>query len=227
MTTSLETPSNWPALYAARGTETQDFEFRPRFTGDVLLEGDTRVLLLQHPCAMRRGPSLVERLLVGHVTKQNGKPPSDWGSGHFKKAFLPEMLDGEHYAVMFDEIDIWSAERVAEAERQVISSLYGVNLLMQRWMYHNTRVEVPTGRFNDSTNGPFDEADLVGEILTELDLGGIDVEGAVERVDGWLDGAEADGEPSRRARLNDAQQRSSVRRSARNMVRDWLDSEAI
>ena len=74
----LETPSNYDALYLARAGELVEFQLRPAFTGDVYRLRDRLVALVQHPCAMRKGTELVERLLVSEVVLNRGGVPADW-----------------------------------------------------------------------------------------------------------------------------------------------------
>ncbi len=90
----------------------------------------------------------------------------------------------------------------------------GVNLLMQRWEYHSTRLAVPTHTYSDSTIGPFDEADLIEEWVTDRVDDGADAEAAGHECASWLD--EKVNDRTRRALLSDPQHASSVRREARS-----------
>ncbi|MGC5172086.1 hypothetical protein ACLQ2Q_15695 [Microbacterium sp. DT81.1] len=99
-----------------------------------------------------------------------GDIPSDWSAGHFKAMFLPEV-GGEGTAavrVKFQDIQIVDPQQLEAGERVAILSAYGVNLLLQRWIHHNSRIVVPTSRLETSTAGPFDEADLIGDSVPDL-----------------------------------------------------------
>lgn len=220
---ALESPNAEDALYAARGEDVSLFSHRPRFTGDVLKQNGEVALVLQHPCAIRRGLQLVDRLLMASVVPEQGGIPRDWSKGSFKKFFLPRVFDGpDVYAADFTSPVIWTSTQVQEAERIAILSALGVNLLLQRWVHHNSRVVVSTSRFNDVISGPFEEADIVGEVCDDLVFGGGSLTRAEALIDDWL----SDGHPAgsdRRSALSDPQHRASIRQQARVQTRIWVD----
>jgi len=220
---NLETPATYDGLYAARDDETTEFVHRPRFTGDVLTLAEGRlVALVQHPCAMRRGAQLVERMLVCDVKSRQGSPPSDWSRGDFRRMFLPD-LHGGHYAIEFDDLGVVPRDAIEQGGRIAILSQFGVNLLMQRWVHHNTRVVVPTITIDKETAGPYEEADLLGDACADLIQGGVDSGRALLLVNDWLRELHQTGGPSRQEMLRDPQQRSVVRGALRRQVRDWIN----
>lgn len=219
---ALETPSGAASIWTARNEDVSEFEARPAFTGDIYRLTDGRIVaLVQHPCAMRRGHELTERLLICEVLPQMSATPSDWSRGHFKRMFLPgfEGENGESVSIEFEAIEVVSREELLDAERLAIMSAAGVNLLVQRWLFHNSRVVIPTVTINDQTTGPFDEADLIFEAVSDLTVMGFGAEEAASWVDSWLSEAAVEGGASRRVTLSDPQQRSAVRSSLRHDVR--------
>lgn len=217
----LETPQGSAELYLAFGADLGDFQSRPAFTGDVYrLSSDRLVALVQHPCAMRRGVALAPRLLVCAVkVNRNGTPP-DWSSGHFKSMFLPD-LDGESFVVDFDDADVVNSGELRASERIAILSNRGVNLLIQRWLFHNSRLVVPTITINAQASGPFNEADLIQEATADLLFAGKSEVEAEGLVDGWLGGPSGTIFHSMRDLLADPQQRSVVRSALRRQTKEW------
>jgi hypothetical protein len=62
----LETPDDQESIYLA--SEEDVGEYRPTFTGDVYrISREHLVMILQHPCALRRNVDLHPRLLVTPV----------------------------------------------------------------------------------------------------------------------------------------------------------------
>lgn len=219
MPEELESPGSFDELYQARGEDVELLKYRPLFTGDVLRLVDGRlVALLQHPCSMRHGTTLVPRLLVAAVQPWGQGVPSKW-NGHFRRMFLPHLDEVSDWVIDFDEIDLVEAATAIAAERTAVLSQVGVNLLMQRWLNHQSRVIVPTLTINNMIEGQFDEADLTGDAVAELADGGMDSNEGLAKVDAWLDHG-ARGSTKREA-LNDPQKRSTVRAELRKAVRDW------
>lgn len=58
----LDTPSNAEDVYFAVGEEISPH--RPMFTGDVYKSDDGLWMVVQHPCAIRRGSTLNSKILV-------------------------------------------------------------------------------------------------------------------------------------------------------------------
>lgn len=218
----LETPASPDELYYARPPEVADFGSRPTFTGDVVRLTDGRIACtVQHPCAMRTGTKRNPVILACSVVPFADQVPDDWDSGHYKRMFLPDMNDQGTHAVEFVQMTLITPEEIDGGERVVILSAYGVNLLLQRWTYHNNRVVIPTMTINAQSAGPFEEADLVGEAYDELVAAGEPIARAEVRLERWLSDR-AYGGPSQRDRLADAQSRSTVRRELRTQVDQWV-----
>jgi hypothetical protein len=136
--------------------------------------------------------------------------------------FLP-ALDGSSHFVDFEEFEAVSREELDGGTRIAILSGLGVNLLMQRWLHHNSRVIVPTITINVQTSGPFEEAELIQEACDDLVSAGHTIAQALTTVDLWLGEAIGGRKVTHRDLLADPQHRSSVRASLRRQVRTWTD----
>lgn len=214
---NLEAPASPAELYLACGDDVEVVARRPLFTGDVLSVPDRGlVMLLQHPCSMRYGRSLAPQLLVAPVADWQGKVPSDWTT-HTKRMFLPEVEPGVNKSVEFVEVYTVPSSAVTAAARVVVLSQRGVNLLLQRWVFHLSRVVVPTATLHESIAAEHEEADLIGEEVGDLVAAGHDALEAAGLVDDWLDTRE--GGRRRRELLRDPQARSGVRRRLREETR--------
>ena len=219
---TLESPAQVSDLYLARGADDlSTFVSRPVFTGDIFELGSSRIVaLVQHPCAMRRGTELSPKLLICG-TKELAQYPTNWSKGHFRRMFLPEIL-GNDLSIEFDDLDVISREEILAAKRIAILTETGVNLLVQRWLHHNSRVIVPTITIHAQTTGPFEEADLTGEAVDDLiELGQL-AEEAVRIVDEWLGQSHLGTGPSRREMLNEPQSRGTIRSALRRHVREFV-----
>ncbi len=143
---------DWSSLYRTRGGEV--VRHRPVFTGDVfekvpvqgLGESKTKtVIVLQHPCALRsNGVDLHSRLLVAALRNHKVIPVEDW-TGHVGKMPLPELITAletrrRHHAAFFDEPYLVDPDDLSLDKRIACLSQTGVNLLLQRWVHHNSRV---------------------------------------------------------------------------------------
>lgn len=229
----LEAPSDrdgdWSQLYRARGEEV--VATRPIFTGDVFqsvgvqsVDGNSRtrtVMVVQHPCAMRTdGVNLTTSLLVAEVDKFKPVPPADW-TKHHRIMPLPALLpDAEppkcDRAAFFGKVYVVSPNRLQD--RIACLSQLGVNLLLQRWVHHNSRVIVPTSTFDDQTSGVIEEAELLEEWCDARCADGLSVVEATSEGVSWLREAPA-GQPMRQRQLEDPQLRSQVRRDMRRHLR--------
>lgn len=232
MAHDLEAPGNdiapeWATLYRARGSDV--VEQRPVFTGDVFVNvvvlGDDLpkdVMVLQHPCAIRvDGVALVPRLLVAEVNPLSIVKPSLWPVGYYKQLPLAELRPDhstQDYAASFAKPHLVTSEALAAESRIACLSQRGVNLLLQRWVHHNSRVVVPTQRYQDVSAAQFEEADMVEDWCIDRADDGVGTAEATREIDDWLSWRD-DAGVSRRDRLMDDQSRSSLRRELRGHLR--------
>lgn len=222
---------NWASLYRARGEEVS--ESRPVFTGDVfrdvpILEATgSRItaLVLQHPCALRLdGVNLVRRLLVAEVQESALIPFGEW-KGRYKIMPLPELdAAGGHFAAKLHEPHLVDPDTLHLNNRIACMSQVGVNLLLQRWVHHNSRVIVPTSNYQDVTAEQFEEADLIEEWCDELAVSSSEVKARTEAAHEWIRSESSS--PGKRWQdlLKDPQTRASVRTGMRRHLKDIKSS---
>lgn len=204
----LETPTQLDGIYLARGEDEVD-PGRPIFTGDVLRFNENPILVLQHPCAIRRGDQLAPHVLVAPCVRDS-PPPSDW-HGHFKKMLLPNLCrDDVPWSADFFNAHTVPGGQVQAATRIAQLSPIGVNLLMQRWVYHNTRVAIPTEAFHEAIAPQHAEVELQAEWVFQAEEKGRSQDEAITAFIEWL----AEDDRRRAKSLNDPQKRACVRREA-------------
>lgn len=232
----LEAPAgdraDWPVLYLARGFD-EVVAHRPVFTGDVFEKvpvlapratepKNKTVMVIQHPCAMRpNGTNLAKSLLVAEVRRHPEVPPDRW-TGYGKLMPLPDLYPQyesgrRHAGAFFDHTHHVHPDDLTD--RVACLSLPGMNILMQRWVYHSARVVVPTFTYDEVTSPVFEEADIIEEWCERAMDAGRTLEGALLDVDAWL--GEDIGGLSRREALKDRQRRSRIRRDLRTDAVTW------
>lgn len=79
---------------------------------------------------------------------------------------LPELIPTletgrRHQAAFFDEPYLVSPDDLMPDKRIAYLSQTGVNLLLQRWVHHNSRVVVPTATYQEVSSPAYEEADLI------------------------------------------------------------------
>lgn len=228
MSDSLEAPGtddspDWGSIYRARGDEV--VRHRPVFTGDIFRNlqitsnGDATVaIILQHPCAMRTdGVTLAARLLVAEVRSAGLVPRSKWMSGHYRQMPLPELMpdaDRKHHAAHLDQPQLVTPAQLKNATRIGCLSQLGVNLLLQRWVHHNSRAAIGTHVYQEVTSPQFEEADIIEEWCIDREEDGISLSTATTEIHSWLRGDAATG-VSPQELLKQPQFRSQVRKAVR------------
>jgi hypothetical protein len=223
-------PADWNMLYRARGEEVQ--VHRSIFTGDIFAGvevysiGETKtlsVMVLQHPCALRTdGINFHPRLIVAEVREHQLLRQGQW-NGNYRVMPLPELVPTaetpeRNQAAFFTEIYLASPDALQAGTRVACLSQIGVDLLLQRWVHHNSRAVVETWRYYDVTGGPFEEADLIEEWCDDQVSHDVAVEQATEEAMKWLRSNSSTG-VMRQKMLEDPQQRSTVRREMRAELR--------
>jgi hypothetical protein len=127
----------------------------------------------------------------------------------------PEAGTSRRYQVaFFDELYLVPPENLDPAKRIACLSQSGVNLLLQRWVHHSSRVIVPTWQYQDVSSGQYEEADLTEYWCDERVEDGLSIEQASAEAHDWL--REEIGEGlTRQILLQDRQSRSEVRKQLR------------
>ena len=149
-------------------------------------------MVLQHPCALRSdGVELSESVLVVLVRQHKIVEPADWKK-YWKLMPLPDLMPSVDFgkrnqAAFFD--DTFHVHRDELRSRVACLSLRGVNLLIQRWVHHCSRVVVKTNDIDQETSGAYEEVDIVEEWCSEAMLNSVPRNNALGDADEWLKGA--------------------------------------
>lgn len=221
---------DWDELYVARGNEVP--RHRPIYTGDIFSgvrvrttagqEKTRPVAVLQHPCTMRKNGVLRDSLLVARVHQFNALPRDQW---HTNERLMPlPQLDAEktsnqaHQAAFFEEIYLVHPDNLEPQNRIACLSEIGSYLLLQRWMFHSSRLAVPTWQIAEANSHVYEEADLIEMWCEEAMEQGVGLAEASADADSWL--SEAVGDRTRRAMLREVGLRSQVRREMKQEARD-------
>ena len=229
---TLEAPGpsgnpDWESLYLYRGSEV--VEGRPIFTGDVFFGAEVQgvgaiesknIIVVQHPCALRAdGINLATSLIVAEVVVDRLYSESEW-QGNYKIMPLPRLTNEEnrHYVADFMSMYLAISDSLQLGRRAASMSPSGVNLLLQRFMYHNSRAVLPTWKYNEVTSGPYEEADCIEEWCAIRVPKGLTVEEASVEAAKWLDDDGGSG-VTRRSLLENPQHRSSVRKAMKKYAR--------
>ena len=218
---------DWAALYLYRGSEVVGA--RPVFTGDVFFDVEVQgvgaiehknVLVIQHPCALRsNGIDLTDSLMVAEVVPSKLLAQSEW-RGHYGLMPLPELVDGNglHFAGSFTSPYLAIPSSLDLTKRVACMNPMGVNLLLQRWVYHNSRAVVPTWMYDDAVSAQYEEADGIEEWCSIREPHGISVAAATIEVEAWLSD-DGGGGIARRVQLENRQYRPNIRKAMRRYVK--------
>lgn len=163
--TSLESPTSSDILYRYRADVPLT---RPIFQGDIFevtdltcLSGNQRVIILTHPCSMRKGVNLRERLTIAQVTTAKSLVNLPW-KGHYRIMPLPDLDSGKKFwQIDFEEIHTLSSEVLSTDKRIACLEDLGITLLQQRYIHHLTRYIVETKTLYDSSANVMTEVELM------------------------------------------------------------------
>lgn len=194
---------------------------RPLLQGDVfddvLLPGFDEPMLVQvvnHPCAMRKGPELLPRITVAPVRPHQRVRGNGW-NGNFTVMPLPELVAGDHFATHFADVTAAPVELLDVRKRVASLQDRGIYVLQQRLVKHYTRIDASISDLHEQSAPTLTEAELQVDWLHTVlpddeqeNIAAIDAE--VVQFDAWL-GA---GDPSSRTLLKQEYNFSDVRRAA-------------
>lgn len=221
----LETYESPDQLYLARGADVNDH--RPAMTGDVYdkveipgVDGIGLGVVVTHPCAMRKGAEINEKVLMARLHASDPIPPAAWPGHYYDKMPFPELTgEGELHVAHLDEIGRAPRESLASEQRIACLLPYGVNLLQQRLVWHMTRCLVPTWQFQEAIEHVLAEADLLEEWQDELCEAGVSGEEAVARFEAFMR-EKTSGGRSQRECLRMPQLRAGVRTACRRKLQE-------
>jgi hypothetical protein len=166
------------------------------------------------------GVNLVPRLLVAEVRQHKLLKPDDW-TGFGKLMPLPDLFPAatsgkRNQAAFFDGLHLPRTEDLVS--RIACLSPFGVNVLLQRWVHHSSRVVVPTVTYNEVTRGVYEEADLIEDWCEERIEVDITISKATGECVAWLR-EEICENLTRQDSLSDPQSWSTIRKQMRAALR--------
>lgn len=205
-------------LYDERGAVSFS---RPILQGDifdgVVLPGfddqPRRVQIVTHPCSMRRGPVINERIQVAPVEPH--QKVGDWN--RFGRVMpLPDLLnDGKWHATKFVDLTAVAAAELTPERRIASLSHPGIHVLQQRLVWHNTRLTLALANFREQSAPILAEAEMqelwIDTVLEEETLTAAAIEAAGVDFQAWL----SEDNNKRREELDSEANHARLRRETR------------
>jgi hypothetical protein len=201
---------------------------RPIYSGDVFTNVALRpprgepkvrsVMVIQHPCAMRPdGVNLASSILVARVRPFGVLPRDRWNTNG-RLMPLPDLRPSissnqRHQASFFDDTYHTHPDDLVMEKRIACLSEIGTYLLLQRWVYHSSRVVAPSFDIEAMNSHVYAEADLIESWCEPAILAGVDLQVALADAANWLD--EQVGGKTRRQTLRTSALRSQLIREAK------------
>jgi len=121
-------------------------------------------------------------------------------------------------AAFFDELYLVGPDDLDLEKRIAILSQTGVNLLLQRWVNHNSRAVIPTFDYQKVSSPAYEEADIIEEWCEERIDAGLGLRAATVEAVKWLREDAGTG-VTRQRLLENPQSRSTVRQQLRAALR--------
>ena len=205
-------------LYEERGAVSFS---RPILQGDIfegiVLPGfgdePKRIQIVTHPCSMRRGPVINERIQVAPVEPH--QKVGDWSK--FGRVMpLPDLLkDGKWHGTKFVDLTAVAASELMPEHRIASLSHSGIHVLQQRLVWHNTRLTLDLANFREQSAPVLAEAEMqelwIDAVLDEDGRTAEAVEAAGALFQAWL----SEDDNRRRAELDAEANHAKLRREAR------------
>jgi hypothetical protein len=156
--------------------------------------------------------------MVAEVTPGRLYAQSEW-RGNYKLMPLPEMAGAEsHYIASFTSIYLAIPDSLMAANRVACLSPTGVNLLLQRWVCHNSRVVVPAWKYDEVVSAQYEEADMVEEWCDIRSSKAVSIANAAAEATAWLNDDGGSG-VKRRMMLDNPPFRAPMRKALRKQAR--------
>ena len=215
---SLEAPEvddtgqiNWELMWLYRRKQGVQ-QPRPIFTGDVfenvavIAEDDpVSVMILQHPCALLdKNNELREVLLTARLIDHPEVAPSGWSGNYDVMPIVVHESDPlKHQAVALYQLALVRSADLDLKKRVACMEIDGITRLLQRWTNVNTRVVVPSWRFERVIDTQFAEAEGMESWCTQRQQARVKLPQAVKEATQWLDDRNEDTGKPRRDLLKD------------------------
>lgn len=228
MAVELDRPGSVESLYIARGEPVEPW--RPIMSGDVFhgvqilgVPEHDLVMLISHPCSMRRGAGLLPSLQALPIRSYQSVALGAWSSGHFRALPLPALRQPEgtgELAAILTEIGMVPTSELDLAKRTACLSEKGIVLALQRFFHCLSRVRVGLDTLAVHAQAPLEEAALLeewNETLAQAQIErGADQESVLaeeaRQFEELLSSNPAGGSAPLRASLGIAAEQASVRR---------------
>jgi hypothetical protein len=168
----LDHPDDAEEIYDSRGDEVSPA--RPLLTGDVLsglgLPGTdcAEAMIVAHPCTMRRGADLAERVVCAPVVDFRAVRPDQWASGFFSVFPLAELEPARNAAVRLDQPVTVDAAQLQGVQRIACLDHRAILLLQQRLIFCMTRCLVTLTTIRESMSAVLVEAELQEDWCEDL-----------------------------------------------------------
>lgn len=219
-----EAPEDPGDLYEERGVVPLSL---PLMQGDVFRDlnwlGETAPplsMIVQHPCTMRKGASLLERLTVVAVESRPPLSMKDWqGFGHLMP--LPDLVAGGYWAADFRVTGSVPSDSIDRRCRIGTLSNLGVNILQQRLTHYMTRFTIDVRTLAVTFEGVAAEMELQYEwVDAALEASGNpdDLDLVLVEEQAFQDFLGAGGNAERRLKLKDALNRPDLRKEVRREI---------
>jgi hypothetical protein len=223
----LDLPESIDALYEERGQVPLAL---PMMQGNVFIDvacacfdnQASMVMIMSHPCSMRKGAVLRERLIVALVTSSEVAVASKVVKEfHWKRNVnvmpLPDLVPGGgDYVVDFREMATISSNLLLLERRIAALSETGVLLLQQRHICSATRLYVDLSALHDLNRHITTEMELQRDWVEAASGSSADAAKHVEAIRGFQDWLDQDG---RRDKLLAPYHHAGIRREARSEIR--------
>lgn len=223
MSEDLDAPTRPELIYAF---QLQVPLYWPLMQGDVFTDvalpgvGSTTglVQVVMHPCSMRKGAGLSERITVAPISTHSTINANTW-KRYARIMPLPDLReDGHDYATEMVDISSVAATELCLQNRVASLSNLGIQILQQRIIYFHTRLKVDLPTLQEQSAPILTEAELQADWVetaldnkAESDLDDVIAKSGIEQFHAWLD----EGNRERRGRLQRSTEHADLRREAR------------
>ncbi|HEY4452019.1 MAG TPA: hypothetical protein VGN13_10555 [Solirubrobacteraceae bacterium] len=161
----LDAPGCVEDLYYTRGEDVD--ELRPICQGDVYrglqmpgFDEDELLILIGHPCSLRKGAALRPRLQASPIRAYEKVPLRKW-TGHGRVLPLPELVEGSHVAADLTETGVVQSADLPGTTRVATLSKSGILFLQQRIIYTLAHAVVGLDTLEEFNALALDEIELL------------------------------------------------------------------
>ena len=184
--------------------------------------------VLGHPCTVRMGAHLKDRIQVARVIPYQRLNQTEWEDGHYGVMPLPGLIpdsDTPHHAIRFEDAGPVLSTALLLDDRVATLSDFGIALLQQRHIMSTSRFQEVDLEALDKANRPvLEELELLDN-WNEARCDGLPgdefvtcLQTQAELFDEFLSATPEEGLRTRRESLQLPTERASVRRAVREEV---------